>query len=45
MCENEDTRDIIEHMMNEVILIGKKLNINIKLTIEKRLKEQKCWSP
>ena len=39
MCENEDTRDIIEHMMNEAILIGEKLNI--KLTIEKELKEQK----
>ena len=35
MCENEDTRNIIEDMMNEVIVIGEKLNINMKLTIEK----------
>ena len=41
MCENKDTKDIIKSMMNEAILIGKKLNINIKLTIEKELKEQK----
>jgi len=41
MCENEDTRDIIKHMMNEAILIGKKLNINIKLTIEKRIEGAK----
>ena len=41
MCENEDTRDIIKHMMNEAILIGKKLNINIKLTVEKRIEGAK----
>ena len=28
-------------MMNEAILIGKKLNINIKLTIEKRIEGAK----
>ena len=37
----KDTKDIIEHMMNEAILIGKKLNINIKLTIEKRIEGAK----
>ena len=41
MCENEDTRNIIKHMMNEAILIGKKLNINIKLTVEKRIEGAK----
>ena len=28
-------------MMNEAILIGKKLNINIKLTVEKRIEGAK----
>jgi len=37
MCENEDTRNIIEDMMSEVIFIGEKLNIKMKLTIEKRI--------
>ena len=41
MCENKILEDIIKHMMNEAILIGKKLNINIKLTIEKRIEGAK----
>ena len=38
---DKDTRNIIKHMMNEAILIGKKLNINIKLTVEKRIEGAK----
>ena len=42
MCENEDIKNIIEEMMSEVIFIGEKLNIKIRLTVEKKeLKEQK----
>ena len=41
MCENEDTRNIIEDMMSEVIFIGEKLNIKMKLTIEKRIEGAK----
>ena len=37
MCENEDIKNIIEEMMSEVIFIGEKLNIKMKLTIEKRI--------
>ena len=37
MCENEDTRNIIENMMKEAILIGEKLNIRMKLSVEKRI--------
>ncbi|MBF97105.1 MAG: 2-dehydropantoate 2-reductase [Pelagibacterales bacterium] len=37
ICENEDTKIIIENMMNEAISIGEKLNIKMKLTIEKRI--------
>jgi len=41
MCENQDTRKIIEDMMREVIFIGEKLNIKMKLTIEKRIEGAK----
>ena len=41
ICENEDSRSIIENMMNETILIGKELNIQMKLTIEKRIEGAK----
>ena len=41
ICENEDSRVIIENMMNETILIGKELNIQMKLTIEKRIEGAK----
>ena len=37
ICENNDTKIIIENMMNEAILIGKELNIPMKLSIEKRI--------
>ena len=37
ICENKDTKIIIENMMNEAILIGKELNIPMKLSIEKRI--------
>ena len=41
MCENEDTKNIIEEMMSEVIFIGEKLNIKMRLTIEKRIEGAK----
>ncbi|MDC3024167.1 2-dehydropantoate 2-reductase [Alphaproteobacteria bacterium] len=37
ICENEDTKNIIENMMNEALKIGEKLNIKMRLTIEKRI--------
>ena len=37
ICDNEDTKSIIENMMKETILIGEKLNIRQKLSIEKRI--------
>ena len=37
ICDNEDSRTIIENMMKEAISIGKKLNIELKLTIDKRI--------
>ncbi len=41
ICENTDTRSIIENMMNEAILVGNELNIKAKLTIEKRIEGAK----
>ncbi|MEC8099677.1 MAG: 2-dehydropantoate 2-reductase [Pseudomonadota bacterium] len=41
ICENEDTRSIIEDMMREAILIGEKLNIPTKLSIDKRIEGAK----
>ena len=37
MCENQETKDIIFNMMTEANNISKKLNIPIKLDIEKRI--------
>ena len=41
ICENEDTKNIIVDMMNETLIIGEKLNIKMRLTIEKRIEGAK----
>ena len=41
ICENQDTKKIIENMMQETIKIGEKLQIKQKLSIEKRIEGAK----
>ena len=41
LCENENTKMVIQRMMNETINIGKKLNIETKLNIDQRIQGAK----